>query len=231
MKLAIMQPYFFPYWGYFQLINAADKFIFYDDVNYIKGGWINRNKIVVNNREHLITVPLFGISSFKKINEIQVNDKTKKILKTIEHAYKKAPNYEDTMQVLNETLKNIDNTTIADLAIKSVKEVCQYLEINTILEKSSIQYNHTSYLKASERILKLCEINEASSYINAAGGKKLYSKEEFQKKGIKLHFIQSHFFRYKQLAEEFLPGMSIIDLMMFNSPEFLKEQLDNYELQ
>ncbi len=232
MILAIMQPYLFPYWGYFQLIHAADKFIFYDDVNYIKGGWINRNNILVNGRKHMYTVEVTGASSFKKINEIQLGRNMGKVLKTIEQAYNKAPYFQQAFPIVKRVFSNKNpEQSIAQLAIHSVTEVCTYLEIDTILETSSERYPYTRDSKGTKRLFKICKENLSHLYINTLAGSPIYSKKEFSEQNIELRFLDSLQFEYLQFVRDFTPHLSIIDVLMFNSRDKLQETLPDYSFQ
>ncbi|AYN00500.1 WbqC family protein [Chryseobacterium sp. 3008163] len=232
MKAAIMQPYFMPYIGYFQLIKAVDKFIIYDDVNYIKQGWINRNSILVQNRSYMFSLPLKDASSFKKINEIELNEmlfpKWKiKFFKTIE-AYKKAPHYYIVRQLL-EKIFHMNEGRINDLIYQSLVEISEYLDMKTIIERSSIVYKN-SELSGAERLIDICRCENADVYINPLGGQELYNKNYFSEHHIKLYFIKANPVEYKQFNNVFIPWLSIIDVMMFNSPEEINIMLDNFEL-
>ena len=232
MKVAIMQPYFFPYIGYFQLINAVDYFVFYDDVNYIKQGWINRNRILVNNEAKYITIPLKKLSSFIPIKNIEINPELKEyktMLKTIEMAYKKAPYFHAIFNLINEVL-NKEYKTLAEITIKSVKSCCEYLDIKTQFYVASEDFATTKGLERAERLQTICKQLHANQYINALGGQELYSKEDFTKEKIQLQFIQSKAITYKQFGNHFVPWLSIIDVLMFNSKEEVKELLNQFEL-
>lgn len=233
-KLAIMQPYIFPYIGYFQLINAVDKFIFYDDVNFIKQGWIARNQYLNKNEASHFVIPLDSASSFRSINEIKVDQNKysfwrNKFLKALKQNYGKAPYYAATYELVDEILSK-DNRYISQLAISSVRRVCQSLNINTNFELSSEAYPATVQLGRLERIIELCKRNQSDSYINAIGGIELYQKEEFEKGGIILSFLKTNKIKYKQFKNAFVPNLSIIDVMMFNSPSAIKEMLNEYNL-
>ena len=229
MKIGIMQPYFFPYIGYFQLIRAVDKFVFYDDVNFIKNGWINRNRILLNNQAVYITIQLKGASSFKPINCVEFTDNRGKLKKTIEQAYKKAPHFDSVWPVINACL-DYRTKYISELAIHSVEQVSIYLNLNTHFEKSSLHYAGTKKLAREERLKEICRINNASQYINPIGGTELYKKDDFATIGGGISFIKSKDIRYAQYMNEFLPGLSIIDVMMFNSVDGINSLLKNYEL-
>ena len=230
MKLAIMQPYFFPYIGYFQLIYAVDKFVFYDDVNYIKNGWINRNRILINNQPSYFTIQLKGASPFKLINQIEFTDNRAKLKKTIQIAYRKAPFFNQVFPIIEQCL-DYETNSISKLAIKTIEETAKYMNVNTSFEISSYKYADTKELERTERIITLCRINNAQTYINASGGTDLYSKEEFQNKGISLFFIKPQLTEYKQYnTDRFIPGLSVIDVMMFNSVKEIHKMLNNYDL-
>ena len=231
MTLAIMQPYFLPYIGYMQLMNAVDTFVLYDDVTFINRGWINRNKLLINGQEYLFTVPLKDASQNKRINEVHVADDPKwrsKLLKTIEQGYRKAPYYE-TVMPLTEKIINFTTDSIADLVYMSLVELNQYLGLTTRLVASSAIYDNVD-LKAQERILDICRQENATRYINPIGGTELYDKPTFAQAGIELNFIKANRVEYPQLKNEFVPWLSIIDVLMFNDIPTVRAMLGDYEL-
>ena len=232
MKIAVMQPYFFPYIGYFQMINAVDKFILYDDVNYIKGGWINRNNILQNKEKKLITLNLVGSSSNKLINEISVSNNNRKLLKTISQAYSRAPFFETVFPLVDEVLSVCSSTiSISEIAGESIIKVTDYLKIERVFEYSSKLYSDTRGMDKADRLIEICKRNNADSYINAAGGVDLYSKEYFKKRDIDLFFIQNRIQEYQQFNNNFIPFLSIIDMLMFISIDEIGKMLDQYTLQ
>jgi hypothetical protein len=228
MKLAIMQPYFFPYIGYFQLIKAVDTFVIYDDVSYMKSGWINRNSILINNKKSFVTINLKNASSFKLINQIDIGNNKEKVLKSINFSYAKAPFFKETFHIVNGII-NYGNNNLAKFAANSVKTIAEYLDLKTgFLVSSNIEKNNT--LKGQEKVIDICKRLRAREYINAIGGTRLYSKEKFHDNGIILRFLESRSAEYKQLDNEFIPSLSIIDVLMFNSREKVKEMLKEYKL-
>ena len=234
MRLAIMQPYIFPYLGYFQLINSVDKFIFYDDVTYIKGGWINRNNILLNGQKYLFTIPLKKISSYKKINEIEVSELPigwdNKLINTFIQAYSKAPYFNSVFPLIENTLRDCGNLLISDLTKKSILSVLEYLNIEKNIEKSSGIYNNLD-LKSQDRILDICKKEKAKVYINPSGGIDLYEKAVFKNNGLELFFINSSVNSYKQFnCNKFVDSLSIIDVLMFNSKIDILKMLKIYEL-
>ena len=177
-----MQPYIFPYIGYFKLIKAVETFIFYDDVNFIKRGWVNRNKILINGEESLITFPCLKASQNKEIREIQINlsdNMYDNILKTVYHSYHKAPFFNEIFTLIKNCIES-DSKTISELSILSVTKVCNYLDIKTDFEISSLNYSHTKGLDKAQRLIELVKVKKATKYINAIGGQKLYTKEYFK---------------------------------------------------
>ncbi|MGM0589757.1 MAG: WbqC family protein [Bacteroidota bacterium] len=230
--ISVMQPYLFPYIGYFQLINKVDRFIFYDDVNFIPRGWINRNKILINGEARYLTIPCKDSSQNKLINEVAhgLNNKTrKKLLRKIKFTYSNAPYFEDVYPLIDSVL-NIDNQYISKFAVESVKISCYYLRLDCDFKLSSDQYNNTS-LDAADRLIDICKQEGIRNYINPSGGMELYSKEYFQNNGVNLQFLKSVPRSYEQFSYEFVPWLSIIDVMMFNSPEKIKNEfLNSYKL-
>jgi hypothetical protein len=234
MKLAVMQPYVFPYVGYFQLLNSSDKFIFYNDVNFIKQGWINRNNILCQGKPLLFTIPLEKQSSFAKINEVETSHLLfgkwrDSFLKTIDNNYKKAPYYDQVKEVILDTIfDDVKQSTISELAILSIKNVLDYLSIekNTIASEGLY---HNNDLAAESRIIDICLKENASIYINPIGGIELYSKQRFSDKGLELLFIKPNLRDYKQFSNDFVPALSIIDVLMFNSVTEVKNMLNDYQ--
>ncbi len=230
-KVAIMQPYFLPYIGYFQLINAVDEFIIYDDVNYINKGWINRNNILVGNQASLFSIQLKEARQNKLIKEISLSDDQKwkaKLLKTIELNYKKAPNFSLIYPLLSEIIL-LDEVNLSAYIGNSLKKISNYLNITTkIIESSSVFDNQ--HLKAQARILDICKKSETQQYINPIGGVELYDKKSFESNDIKLNFIKTTPIEYAQFKLPFIPYLSVIDLLMFNSKEQINALLTQFEL-
>lgn len=229
-KVAIMQPYLFPYIGYWQLINATDEFVVYDDVNFIKGGWINRNNILLNGKSFLFTLPLENSSSYKLIKEIDVTSNLKlkeKICKTISATYSKAPYFSEVFSLIENVL--MKDGKVSELVYDSIIQINNYLGISTKILLSS-ELNQNRELKSDKRVINIVKNLNGQIYINAIGGQELYSKDEFKKNNIDLYFIKTNKIEYKQFKNEFVPNLSIIDVLMFNSPEDVRELLTKYEL-
>ena len=231
VKLGIMQPYFLPYIGYWQLLNAVDTYVIYDDVNFIKGGWINRNRILIDGRPAYLNVPLLRASCNKRINEIAVDHSglmLKKHLKTVEMAYKKAPYFSEVFPLVTAVMGS-EKKSLSGFLEDSIRIVCSYLSIDTtLIVSSSLKKNST--LKGQDKILDLCSRLEADQYYNAIGGQKLYSYDVFREHGIELKFLQTDPIEYAQFQNEFQPNLSILDVMMFNSAAKIQEMMTKYTL-
>lgn len=228
MSIGIMQPYFFPYIGYFHLMKEVNVFVIADDLHYIKNGYINRNSILLNNEIFKITLQLNGASQNKLINEIEVGNNNSKLLETIRRAYKKAPYFNDVFPLIEEIMLN-EEKNLARFLGDSLMKISNYLDLEIeILYSSEIDKDNS--LTYDDRIIDICKRLDMNCYINAIGGKVLYSKDTFMKQDLELYFINSHMSEYKQFNDNFIPNLSIIDLMMFNSKENLTKLLDQYEL-
>jgi hypothetical protein len=228
MRLAIMQPYFLPYIGYFQLIRAADLFVYYDDVTFIKQSWINRNRILLNDKDYLFTLELKGAGSFTNINRIAVGNNRPKLLKTFIQAYRKAPFFEMVLPVIN-TIFTSSQPDLTEYIIETHRVIFDYLDVKANCVRSSM-IEKSSLKKGQEKVIDICRSLGAEEYINSPGGRMLYSKEDFAGNGINLSFLQPGETRYPQFGREFIPWLSIIDILMFNSAAQTRMLLDNYAL-
>lgn len=231
-NIAVMQPYIFPYIGYFQLIKAVDEFVLYDDVNFIKRGWINRNRILIDDKEKLITFPCLKASQNKLINEVEINVKDKaydNILSTLQLAYSKAPYY-NTIYPLVESILRYDNTNIAQLAGHSIIEISKYLDLETTYYYSSTLAPETRGLDKADRLIAITEKLKGSTYINAIGGQEIYEKHYFKTRNIDLYFLEPCIEPYQQFNDNFIAGLSIIDILMFNSKEEANRLINNIKL-
>jgi len=231
MKLVIMQPYFMPYIGYWQLLNAADKFIIYDDVNYIKQGWINRNRLLINKSPSFMTIPLSNASPFKKINTIEISDNNwrEKMLKTIKNTYSRSEYYSEVFPII-ERIILFPSNNLAVFVRNSIFEVAQLLDVKTEIINSSSVYGNEA-LTAQDRVLDICKKELADTYINAPGGRELYSFSDFADSKIQLNFISCKISEYKQGGGEFVPYLSIIDQFMYAGVDAVKSHLNNYSLE
>lgn len=229
MKVGIMQPYLFPYIGYFQLISAVDRYVVYDDANFIKGGWVNRNYILVQGERHLISMSLKSASPNKKFNEIEICDNFSKIRKTIYYNYSKAPYYHEVMPLIEKILA-FPKKNLALFLRNSLELILKYLGVKTEIYFSS-QLNRSFHGNAQEKVIEMCQLLSANIYINAINGKSLYDKNIFKRNNLELYFIETLPVSYKQLnTDRFIDNLSIIDILMNNSCEEITMLLNKYQL-
>jgi hypothetical protein len=232
-RVALMQPYLFPYIGYFQLISAVDLFVVYDDVQWMKGGWINRNRVLTpaGTAEYL-GLPVKGDSLTKNINERFFSDgvvaEKQKILGKLAVTYKGAPHVETTVALVEKIFGN-DETNVARFVTNSIEQICRHLNIPTEIVVSS-GLDKSADLRSRERVIDIAKLVNAAEYINAIGGQGLYDKDLFREHGIKLSFLRSRGVVYQQFDAPFLPDLSIIDVLMFNSTTEVEQLLTQFEL-
>lgn len=238
-SIALNQPYLFPYLGYFQLINLVDTFVIYDDVNFIKKGWIHRNNILTPQGPLLFTIPLKDVSQNKLIKDTQIHEnfikwKTK-FLETLDHCYNHANNFNEGYGLINKILTKINsNQPITGLCFKAIKKILKYLEIKTkIIETSTIYHN--THLKGQDRIINICQQEKADQYINLIGGQELYDRQLFEKENINLKFHKISDHRYLQFDKKYSPisfvsNLSIIDILMWCKPPEIKRLLEKCEV-
>lgn len=233
MRIAVMQPYLFPYLGYYQLVESVDRFVFFDDVNFIKKGWIHRNAIAVQQKSYRFTVPLQQISQNKTIRDtllhpVEYPRWRKKFLTTLSQSYQGSPFFDEAYTLVREVLFT-DVDSIAALAAKSITVVANYLRIETdITYSSNLPYKRNS--DGQDKILSICQLQGACAYNNPIGGKELYDPKVFMQCNIKLNFLQSADIMYSQPTPSFISNLSIIDMLMRCSVSEIQEFLKQYEL-
>lgn len=226
--LGVMQPYLFPYLGYYQLVMAVDKFVFYDDVTFIKGGYINRNNILANGKAQRFTVAVPGSSSNIKIRDLNFDVNVKKVLRSIEQSYNKAPYFQDVYQLIEETLQD-KNRNVAHICSNSIKKVFEYLETEKEFYNSSdIGYDRS--MSAADKLIAMSHIFDTQQYINTPGGRDLYDRTYFSNYGITLSFIEMRSCIYDQPTSEFISHLSMIDVLMWNSKKDVRQLLTKYEI-
>lgn len=231
MKLGIMQPYFLPYIGYFQLIATVDQFIVYDSIKYTKKGWINRNRMLLNGRDAIFSLPLMKSSDSLDIveRELAANFDRGKLLNQFKGAYGSAPQFKLIFPILTRIIQHED-ANLFRFVYHSIVRLCEHLDIKTEIRISSeIPIDNT--LKGQDRVLALCKATGADTYVNPIGGFDLYSKEEFCVQGIDLQFIKPILIEYAQFGDAFVPWLSIVDVLMFNPLHEIRTCINkNYEL-
>ena len=228
MLVASNQPYLFPYIGYWQLINLSDSFVISDSMQYIKKGYINRNYILLNGERHRFSMEVMGVHGTSLINEVNVGNNARKIIATIKHAYKAAPYFNDVFPMIEALLQNSEKN-IAKYLGNSIQEIAKYLGMNTeFIYLSELQGETT--LKSQDRTIDICKRVNADKYVNAIGGQSLYDKESFKEAGMELAFLEVAEVEYKQFRNDFVPHLSIIDVLMFNSKDESNELLNQFVL-
>jgi hypothetical protein len=231
MKLAVMQPYFFPYIGYWQLIHAVDKFVIYDDVNYIKGGWINRNRILINGKPVYITVPLQQASPYKRICDIAIPFSSvwrDKLVKMVKITYGKSAYFGEVFPII-ERLVRREVMNLSDYLSHQIQTLAAFMGIKAEFVMTSRSYCN-NHISGQARLLDICRYEKATTYINPQGGQALYDSEAFCKAGIDLRFLVMRPIQYKQRASDFIPYLSIIDGLMEIGPIEMKNHLDEFDL-
>lgn len=234
MKVGIMQPYFFPYLGYFSLINHSDEIILLDTVQFIRHGWIERNRILKpGDGWQYISIPLEKHSRETLIKDIRIvngEEWTQRIIRQLEHYKKKAPNYISTIDFVRDSL-NFNTDSITDLNMHLLKETCNYLSIGSKIEVfSEMKLKIEPINGPGDWALNISRSLQATEYINPIGGVEIFDRQAFNKAGIKLSFLKINLNKYNQGRGEFESGLSIIDIMMFNSPEEIRRLLNECEL-
>lgn len=222
-----MQPYFLPYIGYFQLVNHCDVFVIYDDVQYSKGGWVNRNRLLIDGGAKTFTIPLSKASDFLDVRDRRISDEldSSKMMNTFEQSYGKAPYWEKYKDLLTEILEYPDRN-LFNFITNSTATIATTLSIDSkILVSSDIEIDKT--LKAQDRVLAICRSLRATEYINSIGGLDLYQKSAFAELGINLKFLSSNLTPYPQFSEPFVEALSIVDALMFIEPSKLISQIKN----
>jgi ribosomal protein S18 acetylase RimI-like enzyme len=224
-RLAIMQPYAFPYLGYFHLISLSDLFVFYDDVNYIKRGWINRNRILANGAASRFAIPVADSSQNRRINQIRTAYDSRwidRFYKTLVGAYRRAPYFDASIDPIISVFR-AHHDSISELAIASIVAIYDHIGASLRFSRSSIASPDSVGLQKADRLIAICKRLGYRHYVNASNGRALYDRESFMREGIDLSFVKSSAVQYPQFGGAFIPDLSIIDVMMFNSPAQIRE--------
>ena len=227
-----MQPYFLPYVGYFHLINSVDEFVIYDNIQYTKKGWINRNRILVNGSDKIITLPIKKDSDYLDVSGRYLADsweiEKSKLNNLIISSYKKSPQFNRVFPVISSILE-LPNTNLFEYILGSLQLLNSYLRIETpITISSTINIDHS--LKSKEKVIAICEELNADTYINAIGGQELYDEKKKKNRGLDLKFVKSPPLDYKQYKNEFIPWLSILDVLMFNNRKDITDYMNQYTL-
>ena len=225
-----MQPYFFPYLGYFQLMAACDIFALYDDAQYIKGGFVNRNRIHPAGGNSWFTLPVKTASHKLAINQRHYEDygKTGPQLSRLENCYGRAPHYDKVMALIDGVLRHPDRN-VAKLNAFLLEEICTYLGWNRkFVDSSSIDCS--PHHRGQDKVIALCKKLGADRYINAPGGRSLYDAAAFRAHGLELSFLEPSCPPYRQFGGDFIPNLSIIDVLMFNEADAVRAMIEGATL-
>lgn len=251
MRLAAMQPYFFPYLGYFQLIAAADQFLLYDNLNYIRQGWVHRNRIrLKGGGEFYCAAPLLGASSNVRIRDVRVDPAGRwpgRFLDLLEHNYKKAPFFDEVFPALERAVRR-PATHLTEVNRNGIRAVAEFLGIATPISHDTAPFQDFEDAAHAEqpspwlaalarelgtadvktlRVLYLCRQARADVYLNPPGGRDLYARDVFAQNGVALQFLLPTLAPYPQQGAGFLPGLSILDVLMNCGREGTRRQLPN----
>ncbi|WP_312074561.1 WbqC family protein [Atlantibacter sp.] len=226
MNIGIMQPYLFPWIGYFQLIYQSDLFVLYDDACFIKQGYINRNSILCAGQAQRFTIPVPGASSHKRISELCFSDQVTKIVKTVEQNYSKAPFFRDVMPLFADVLFHQERN-ITTCCQRAIEAIFNYLGLERyIICSSELDYDRSE--NAENKVIGMCKALKANTYVNSTGGRHLYQADSFAAEGITLRFLQANNTPYSQGEQDFVPNLSIIDVLMHCEPQQVIKALKNY---
>jgi hypothetical protein len=235
-SVSINQPCLFPYLGYYQLVYASSTFVIYDDVSYMKGKWINRNQIIVNNQPYMFTLPLANPGSNKLIldtfvDEVKFKYWKKKFFVTLKQSYSKSPYFDAAFNLVEKILED-DDGCISVFCRKSLSLVFDYLSIDTDIRPSSAVFGG-NHLSRTHRLIHIAQCLDKSVYINPPGGRSLYKSSDFESHSIQLYFLDSRLPSYLQCnirQKSFIPSLSMLDLLMNCSVSDICSMLDQYDL-
>jgi hypothetical protein len=233
MKIGIMQPYFFPYMGYFSLIKYVDRFVFFDTPQYINHGWVNRNRVLKQNGSSgYITVPVQKCHRDIAIKDIRISknfDWREKIYGQLTVYKRRAPYYNNVIEFLHTVLDKDYNHSLANLNIETIKSVCRYLEVETVFDVfSEMDVNISEVSQADEWALEITNAIGGNIYVNLPGGVSFFDREKYIKQNIELQFLQSKLPPYIQRIGHFEKGLSIIDVMMFCNKKEISDMLNAF---
>jgi WbqC-like protein family len=227
--IAVMQPYLFPYLGYYQLVHHVSEFIFFDDVNFIKKGYIHRNAVLLDGEARLFSLPVDHASQNRLIMEHVFLDRSGEVENLIAQAYRTAPNFSRVFPLMCDVLRQPDRSVV-NVTARSITAVFDYLGLKKRFSFSS-RVPKSPSARGQQKIIEICLAKAANRYTNAIGGKPLYEPAQFDRHGIVLEFIRMHPVTYRQAAKTFVPNLSIIDVLMHCSKEETKGLLGQYVIE
>ena len=228
-----MQPYFFPYLGYYQLIQSVDEFVIFDQAQFIRRSWITRNRILNAHKETVyINVPVCKAPRETRIKDIRIDHEANWKEKMVQQLlyYKAAANFRNVEKFVKEIL-SVKFDHISELNTFLIKETCKLFDIKTEITVLSEKYPEIIEAnEADEWGIKVANALNATTYINAIGGKEFYDQQKYADNDLDIQFVKPQLESYQQFNHPFVPGLSIIDVMMFNEIDTIKEMINVHEL-
>lgn len=233
MKVVLMQPYFFPYLGYYTLMKHADRFVVFDTAQYIRRGWIHRNRILGSNGEpSYINASVVKAPRDTPIYEMKMHtasDWKETIMKGLQVYQKTAPYFEEVRELVRDCLA-FPTDDLTDFNVNVLKQTANYLGMETHITKlSDLDIEFRDVQEPDDWGLQLSKSLHAATYVNAPGGQAIYSREKYARHGVELNFYQTNLHPYDQKQEQFQTGLSIIDVMMFNSKAEINHMIDDFQ--
>jgi hypothetical protein len=232
MRIALMQPYFFPYLGHFDLLNMVDEWIVFDTAQYMRSHWMNRNRILhpAGGWEY-ITVPVRKHPTNTPGHQVEIAmaiDWRNRILRKLQHYRNKAPYYQDVMDFVEECFADV-GPNLSETNIRILEKTRTRLGIKTPMRVlSRMDLRLEPVLGPGDWGFEISRLLGAREYVNPAGGAALFDRDQFEKHGIKLTIQNFSNIAYDCRPYRFEPGLSIIDVMMWNRPEQIKNYLDTW---
>lgn len=229
MNLGVMQPYFFPYLGYFELIQKTDRWVVFDTVQYNARSWMNRNRILhpIEGTQY-IGVPVRHAPKGTPIREIRLIDKAaaeRRVLGQLAHYRRHAPYYEAVTGLVGGTFA-VASDRLVDVNLAGLSAVCRYLAVPFTWQLcSDLRINGADIGHAGAWALAIARHLDASRYINPPGGRILFRPEEWREAGIELRFTEPPTLRYSCAPYEFVEHLSILDVLMWMSPDKVRSAL------
>lgn len=234
MKIVLMQPYFFPYIGYFTLIKHTDMFVVFDMAQYIRRGWIHRNRILGFHGEPVfVNAQIVKAPQNTPIHQIKLKSGDgwkEEILKKVEAYRNIAPYYQEVYHLVESCL-NASGSSLAELNVHSIIAVSEFLGLSpNMVQLSELNINLEDIQQPDDWGLRVAQYYGADEYINAPGGQEFYSREKYGQNGVEMFFYRAKLPPYNQRTPVFHAGLSIIDVMMFNTKEEIHQMIDDFDI-
>jgi hypothetical protein len=231
----MMQPYFFPYLGYFALIAATDEWVVFDTAQYIRRGWVNRNRVLSSGKDgwKYIRIPVEKSSQLTRICEMKTASSSVLFTNVVnsldDYRCWETPFYDETRQLLEACL-TASSDDLTDCLVRCLTQTCEHLQIPFAPRLySTLDITQPADPQPGDWALQTALQLGATEYLNPPGGRDLFDPTAFHNAGIHLTFLEHKLPRYQQRAE-FIAGLSIIDVLMWNGRIRTRELLTDYQL-